>query len=128
MQLMSTLMLKAENAQKDDCVVKVMMPDSGNLRSFPGFAVSPALCTSFHLFACLPPSSPYHRGIIMLQFVLRINTLMWLVHLSSGKILYKSFSTFLFFKKVLSGADAPEFSCPVSRKVRKHLQRISWYL
>lgn len=34
---------------KDDCVVKAMTPDSGNLSSFPGFAISSALRKRFNL-------------------------------------------------------------------------------
>lgn len=35
--------------RKDDCVVKAMMPDSGNLSSFPGFPMSLALRKRFNL-------------------------------------------------------------------------------
>lgn len=55
---------------KDDCVVKAMTPDSGNLSSFPGFAISSALRKRFNLcfffFFFL-----YHRGAIMLQIDLK---------------------------------------------------------
>lgn len=37
---------------KDDCVVKAMTPDSGNLSSFPGFAISLQLCARDLISLC----------------------------------------------------------------------------
>lgn len=50
---------------KDDSVVKAMTPDSGNLSSFPGFAISTALRKRFNLsllfffFLPVPQGSNY---------------------------------------------------------------------
>lgn len=83
--------------KKDDCVVKAVTPDSGNLSSFPGPGVSLALCKRFNLSPCFFLFFffffLYHRGVITLQIVLRINALTLLVHWSSGKRTYKRFSS-----------------------------------